>query len=526
MSIIAANTPLVVPVPAGFRLQFGTPISGSCVVTLPDRILTEALTDGEGLGPYQSDASISITSTVPGTCWTIRRDGPTVTLQAAHLAQAPYMPGVSVFIGESASGPATPAGWSGTQFQALVSGAGKATVEQYSTLPGIGASPGSTAFTSGASQTWQHVIGVRQAFYAFRVRYLNPALSAYTPTKVVAKSSATWNSSQLPTGSGSIVTATWSGSTTPATVPAGTGTDVGYGAWSDWMSCPSQARTDVPTAPALLHLRSYFDATAGTAPGYPYSGFGGDIGAPMNNATGLARSFGQRGGDTTTFADTGIDYSSGNTLMLEIEFLTLGAEVRVVGLGDSQTASSSCVDGGYIRYSLPDRVASTVNASGRRPGVTYSALCHGWGSQTYAQITGRLAGILANDKVDVVLLPAGSVNNLFATQSDSDTNMALFLQAVQRCIDAKVKPVVWSIPTRNSANSTNDTLRRAYNAAVQAYCATAGVVFADVASTIGNGASPEQIKTIYDKGDGLHWNAAGVDAVASTIANAMLAAGV
>jgi len=410
------------------------------------------------------------------------------------------------------------------QAQSAVSGAGKATVEQYSTLPGTGASPGSTAFTSGAAQTWQHVIGVRQAFYGFRVRYLNPALSAYTPTKVVGKSSATWNASQTPTGSGSAVTVTWGGSTTPATVPVGTGTDVGYGAWSDWMSLPSQARTDVPTAPALIHLRTYLDATAGTAPGYPYSGFGNDLTFSGNTASGLARSFGQRPGDTTTFADTTTDYASGNTLMLEVEFLTLGAEVRIVGLGDSQTLSSSCPDGSYIRYNLPDRVA--VNASGRRSGVTYSALCHGWGSQTYTQIIGRLAGILANEKVDVALLPAGSVNNMFSTQSDADANMALFLRAVQQCIDARVKPVVWSIPTRNAANSTNDTLRRAYNAAVQAYCSTAGIAFADVASTIGDGASPEKIKTAYDQGDGLHWKAAGVDAAAATIANAMLAAGI
>lgn len=405
-----------------------------------------------------------------------------------------------------------------------VSGAGKSTVEQFSTRPGLGASPGATSFTSGTAQTWQNVIGVRQAFYGFRVRYLNPTTNAYTPTKVVGKSSAAWNSSQTPTGSGSAVTATWSGSTTPATVPVGTGTDVGYGAWSDWMSLPSQARTDVTTAPALLHLRTYFDATAGTAPGYPYSGSANDSSYPGNTASGLARSFGQQAGDTTTFADTSTPYTNGNALLVEVEFLTLGATVRVCGLGDSQTQSNSCPDGGNIRYHLADRVAAAL--VGRRSGVTYTALNHGWGSQSYAQIVARLPALLTNDKFDAILLPAGSVNSTFSNQADADTNMALFLASVQRCIDAKVKPVVWNIPTRNSANATNDSFRRAYNAAVAAYCAASGIAFADVASVIGDGAVPEDIKAAYDQGDGLHWNAAGVDAVASTIANAMLAAGV
>jgi len=123
MAVIIANTTLTLSVPAGFRLQFGTPISGTATITLPDRVLTETLTDGEGLGPYQSDASIAIQSTVGSTCYTIRRDGPTVILQSAHLWQVPFLPGVSVFIGESASGPSVPAGWYGTSY-ASVSGAG------------------------------------------------------------------------------------------------------------------------------------------------------------------------------------------------------------------------------------------------------------------------------------------------------------------------------------------------------------------------------------------------------------------
>lgn len=125
MAVIQANTSLTLTVPAGFRLQFGTPVSGTCTVTLPDRVLTENLTDGEGLGPYQADASMTILSTVASTCYTIRRDGVTAILQGAHLPQVPYLPGVSVLIGESAAGPALAAGWSGSAFQALVSGAGE-----------------------------------------------------------------------------------------------------------------------------------------------------------------------------------------------------------------------------------------------------------------------------------------------------------------------------------------------------------------------------------------------------------------
>jgi hypothetical protein len=124
MAVIVANVPLVLTVPAGFRLQFGTPISGVAMVTLPGRILNETLTDGEGLGPYQSDASISITSTVSGTCYTIRRDGPAAIVQSAHLGQVPNLLGASVFVGEDADGPTVSAGWAGSQYLATLPGDG------------------------------------------------------------------------------------------------------------------------------------------------------------------------------------------------------------------------------------------------------------------------------------------------------------------------------------------------------------------------------------------------------------------
>ncbi len=124
MAVIQANIPLTLTVPAGFRLQFGTPVSGTCTVTLPDRVLTENLTDGEGLGPYQADASMTILSTVASACYTIRRDGVTAILQGAHLPQVPYLPGVSVLIGESADGPALPAAWQGSAYAFVISGGG------------------------------------------------------------------------------------------------------------------------------------------------------------------------------------------------------------------------------------------------------------------------------------------------------------------------------------------------------------------------------------------------------------------
>jgi len=124
MAVIQANTSLTLTVPAGFRLQFGTPVSGTCTVTLPDRVLTENLTDGEGLGPYQADASVTILSTVASSCYTIRRDGVTAILQGAHLPQVPYLPGVSVLIGESAAGSAVPAAWQGSAYSFVVSGGG------------------------------------------------------------------------------------------------------------------------------------------------------------------------------------------------------------------------------------------------------------------------------------------------------------------------------------------------------------------------------------------------------------------
>lgn len=60
------------------------------------------------------------------------------------------MPGVSVFIGESASGPATPAGWSGTQFQALVSGAGKGKKAPQPAIGGPGLSLSDVSILAGS----------------------------------------------------------------------------------------------------------------------------------------------------------------------------------------------------------------------------------------------------------------------------------------------------------------------------------------------------------------------------------------
>lgn len=128
----------------------------------------------------------------------------------------------------------------------------------------------------------------------------------------------------------------------------------------------------------------------------------------------------------------------------------------------------------------------------------------------------RIPGILASTALDVLVIASYSPNSVFASQSALDANWARVLDAVRQCQAAGVIPVLDTGCPRNSGSTlTNDNLRKQHNAQLIAYGAASNVIVADINSVIGDGGTPELIKSNYNIGDGLHWNRAGVDAAAA-----------
>lgn len=393
-------------------------------------------------------------------------------------------------------------------FQASVSGAlRRSTSDIWCVQAGHGAS--SASITS--ARTWQIILGTRLPCYALRVAYHNPRQASYTVAKAYICPSSTYTSGGIPTGGQTPVQLTFSGATT-VTVPAASANKT-VTVWSDIVYVWPLARTDVPTANTLWHVRTYIDGLAAN----PYYGIANQTNYPGNTASGLVRFWGSVAGDAAAFTDSGIMYNDSNVLPMSVEFFTKSRTVRIAGCGDSVTSSISCADGGYTRYNLAERVAAAVNTALAAKGssATATGINWGWGSQTYTQFVERLPELINQFSPDVVLIPAMSVNEPISNDFQYSQQWGRLMYGVKLIRASGAIPVIWACQPRNSLTSAQDTYRRQINAEILTWGTANGVICVDSTTGVGNGATPEQILPAIDVGDGIHLQSAGVDMLAA-----------
>ena len=510
MAVIQANTSLTLTVPAGFRLQFGTPVSGTCTVTLPDRVLTENLTDGEGMGPYQADASMTILSTVASTCYTIRRDGVTAILQSAHLAQVPYLPGVSVLIGESAAGPALPAGWSGSAFQALVSGAGKA----------IGASVfnnqlASGTASAGAATTYEQLRWTKaRKPIAGRLRYRhNRTTSPHAPLQFMVGSVASATGAAQ-----NLVAVTWAGAAVvPATaVSAAT---VEQDLVSDIFPITAVDRSD-SFAGYILALRTLVPIDASTGV-FSYSNLAINSGVP--NSTGLkCMGTRQQAGDFVTSNTAGFTtttYSGGSVSVVDIElFYETGPNDIFMMGGDSVTTGEFSTTGysGWARMAI-----DILQAAGKN--VDYWNA--GWGAQTSRTNLNAVKQVAALVKPGHCGYSPFSSNDGAASATLLAQNKAQAIEFVEFCRANGIRPYLVTPSPNNARDSALATHMSSLTSWLIGYCASVGIGCINLGAAMGSAADNTLFATGYDATDGVggkHPNDAGYTA-GSIAAAAVLA---
>lgn len=131
MAKINSGATQVVALAAGQRLRFNSGLTGTYVVTLAGgKVLpVDAIEGPENVGPFQDNASISVTATANGSYWSSYPEGETtIVVTSADIADAPYQTARAVLIRDVPGGATYPTSWDGTAYsqaiKSLVSGGG------------------------------------------------------------------------------------------------------------------------------------------------------------------------------------------------------------------------------------------------------------------------------------------------------------------------------------------------------------------------------------------------------------------
>lgn len=209
-------------------------------------------------------------------------------------------------------------------------------------------------------------------------------------------------------------------------------------------------------------------------------------------------------------------------VVLGVEFTTATDTLTVhvvadsIGQGDSASVPLS---GGTVRA-----CADLTTATGR-PVV---AANHGFSSQMVQGLVNRLKILLDAEVIRgcVVFHPYSPNNRLGSgpfTQAMFDGMFANAVRVAEMCKSYGVPLIFRSSTPRTGFGAVEDALRVAYDAEIQKYCAANEITFANVATPLGNGASPASYKASLST-DGLHPNDAGYDVESPVMQAAIRAA--
>jgi lysophospholipase L1-like esterase len=205
-----------------------------------------------------------------------------------------------------------------------------------------------------------------------------------------------------------------------------------------------------------------------------------------------------------------------------VDVLGPSAAGSVVALGDSITDGSGSTFSANHRW--PDRLADRLNGlpAHRRLGVLNAGisgnrlLLEGRGPSALARLD---ADVLSRTAVRAVIVMEG-INDIKGTPEQ--TNPAA-LEAAYRRIVARAHAhgirVVGATITPYGGHGAWTKSREAVRLTVNAFIRTAGLfdAVADFDATVRDPADPHRIRPAYDPGDHLHFNDAGMRAMADTI---------
>lgn len=371
---------------------------------------------------------------------------------------------------------------------------------------------------AGLNRTYSTGIALEQHFDAVRIGFYNANVTNFAGLKC---SVAVGPDASNKTAAGlTWVGATFSGAST-VTQAAGDAANPPL-TWTDWISVQSVARTDGGIFP-LLYVQSFVPAAGNNTTVHGTAGSIATITADPAGRIGWTYSVtGDAVGSTVSSAARDVTHFG------VIQYLARGKVITVAAFGDSITAGSSAIRA-YQSWSY--KACATISDTYGIP-VQY-ANC-GWAGQTTAQILARLTYNLQQLTPDVVLLPAFSPNDASPpTAASIATQRYNMMQAINLCRQYGAVPIIWTGLPKSSTSTTSawtqaaDDLRKALNSSVLADYAKFCVTM-DLASVIGDGSSPERIRSAalgYPadlSADWLHPNDAGYTAMATVAVPAIL----
>ena len=362
--------------------------------------------------------------------------------------------------------------------------------------------------TNGAGgYTYQVVAAAEAPFNAFRMLLVNNESGTVT-VDGANYGVNTQASSNTPLSYRAV---TWDSGSASVVLAARTAVDRPSLKWSDWMMRSSIDRTDGGSK-HLLYMRAHI-AAASTA----YSETVDDMTWLATESSGrIWKSFRQNVDGVTTPANFTDFNTYGKNFIAGVQFAHYGRGITVAVIGDSLQAGSNGSDAtyGYGNGYIHRAIKSLSNS-----GMPITLLNGGWGGTTSGTYYLRALDILNTLRPDVLIYSPFSCNS--GTPTSTTIEFELFRMGIVLSTAADLQiPVILTTGIPNTSlgwNAAADAYRIELNNKLLNYGLAAGAIVADVAKVLGDGATPERIRSTYDSGDGTHLSSAGQDAISPVI---------
>lgn len=200
---------------------------------------------------------------------------------------------------------------------------------------------------------------------------------------------------------------------------------------------------------------------------------------------------------------------------------------NVFCIGDSNTAGYAT--GAYWNPSpeAAQRLGSGEDETHSYPhllGLKFApdqwAANRGLNSDQSSHVDGRIQGDVIDQGAQTVVILIGT-NDITAGAALA-TIESNIQSAANKASAAGLTVCLCSVPPCNFWNASQNTKRGDLNAWIESHCSANGYKFADIYTAVKNPSNPDQLAPAYDAGDGLHFTATGLQAMADAVYPALL----
>jgi hypothetical protein len=283
---------------------------------------------------------------------------------------------------------------------------------------------------------------------------------------------------------------------------------------SDWIPLSSLNRADGGLWP-LLMARVYVGGTP-----YPLSGLvSGTLHSAFSNTIGdrVFSCYSATGDAVTTTSGFSPGADNGKSMILAVQFMSRSRGVFTFGVGDSVIEGFAAIIAGIGGLALSHMRLSTPQCP-----VTQIVLPNGWSnsSGTGVMIWPTAKSLLTLLKPNVLALQTWSRNDfletLAFTQADADWQWQQNMMLAEKASAWGCQTLFYGAWPNTTMTSANEPIRTGNNARAAQF-ASGGGMFQNNDAIIGTGTTPVNTQATWALNDGLHCNAEGQNAIATSM---------